>query len=212
MGVLICVCLLQLLLLGASGVAAQSQPPSPARILDATLQDYAYRAFVRPRTGIVFNATVPANLTGIAVSALRLRSGSLRRKGFAGYFEFGVPTGVVVQPYVERVVLVYHNLGNWSDYYYPLTGYTYLAPLLGLLVYDMANLSAVGLPELNIVASGSPISVRSSNVRRCRQVVRRRSTLCGVRFEWCAIIPEPGGNQCVLDVSPRAHLNSGELQ
>ena len=165
MGVLICACLLQLLLLGASGVAAQSQPPSLARILDATLQDYAYRAFVRPRTGIVFNATVPANLTGIAVSALRLRSGSLRRKGFAGYFEFGVPTGVVVQPYVERVVLVYHNLGNWSDYYYPLTGYTYLSPVLGLLVYDAANLSAVGLPELNIVASESPISVSFGNVR-----------------------------------------------
>jgi len=120
---------------------------------------------VRPRTGIVFNATVPANLTGIAVSALRLRSGSLRRKGFAGYFEFGVPTGVVVQPYVERVVLVYHNLGNWSDYYYPLTGYTYLAPVLGLLVYDAANLSAVGLPELNIVAPESPISVSFGNVR-----------------------------------------------
>ncbi|RLM69045.1 uncharacterized protein C2845_PM17G00190 [Panicum miliaceum] len=166
MGFLICACLLQLLLLAtASGVAAQSQPPSPARILDATLQDYAYRAFVRPRTGIVYNATLPANLTGIAVSAVRLRSGSLRRKGFADYFEFGIPTGVVVQPHVERVVLVYHNLGSSSDHYYPLPGYAYLAPVLGLLAYDAANLSAVGLQELNIVASGSPISVTFSNVR-----------------------------------------------
>ena len=165
MGVLICACLIQLLLLGASGVAAQSQPLSPARILDATMQDYAYRAFVRPRTGIVYNATLPANLTGIALSAVRLRSGSLRRKGFADYFEFGVPTGVVVQPHVERVVLVYHNLGSSSDHYYPLSGYTYLAPVLGLLAYDAANLSAVGLQELNFVASGSPISVTFSNVR-----------------------------------------------
>ncbi|CAN6208057.1 unnamed protein product, partial [Urochloa humidicola] len=70
MGFLICAGLLQLLLLAAtsSRVAAQSQPLSPARILDATLQDYAYRAFVRPRTGIVYNATLPTNLTGIAVS------------------------------------------------------------------------------------------------------------------------------------------------
>jgi len=166
MGFLICACLLQLLLLAtASGVAAQSQPLSPARILDATMQDYAYRAFVRPRTGIVYNATLPANLTGIAVSAVRLRSGSLRRKGFADYFEFGIPTGVVVQPHVERVVLVYHNLGSSSDHYYRLSGYTYLAPVLGLLAYDAANLSAVGLQELNIVASGSPISVTFSNVR-----------------------------------------------
>ncbi|KAF8706389.1 hypothetical protein HU200_030653 [Digitaria exilis] len=166
MGLLICACLLHLLLLAtSSGVAAQSQPLSPARILDAMLQDYAYRAFVRPHTGIVYNATLPTNLTGIAVSAVRLRSGSLRRKGLADYFEFAVPTGVVVQPYVERVVLVYHNLGNESDYYYPIPGYTYLAPVLGLLVYDAANLSAVGLQELNVVASGSPISVTFSNVR-----------------------------------------------
>ncbi|CAD6255082.1 unnamed protein product [Miscanthus lutarioriparius] len=165
-------CLLRLLLVliaaaaATSPAAAQSRPTSPARILDAALQDYAYRAFARPRTGIVYNATLPGNLTGIAVSAVRLRSGSLRRKGFAGYFQFGVPTGVVVQPYVERVVLVYHDLGNWSDYYYPLTGYTYLAPVLGLLVYDAANLSAVGLQELNVVASGGPISVNfGGNVR-----------------------------------------------
>lgn len=87
MGFLICACLLHLLLSTAdSGVAAQS----PARILDATLQDYAFRAFERPRTGIVYNATLPAILTGIALSAVRLRSGSLRRKGFADYFQFGV--------------------------------------------------------------------------------------------------------------------------
>ncbi|KAL6905740.1 hypothetical protein ACP4OV_003341 [Aristida adscensionis] len=164
MGFLIRACLVQLLLL-LGGAAAQSQPASPARILDAMLQDYAYRAFARPRTGIVFNATAPANLTGIAVSALRLRSGSLRRKGFADYFEFAVPAGVIVQPYVERVVLVYQNLGNWSDFYYPLPGYTYLSPVLGLMVYDAANLSAVGLPDLSILVSGSPILVNFRNVR-----------------------------------------------
>ncbi|KAL6871032.1 hypothetical protein ACP4OV_014880 [Aristida adscensionis] len=167
--VLVRACLLQLLLfLGAAPreAAAQSRPASPARILDAALQGYAYGALAPPRTGVVYNATVPANLTGIAASALRLRSGSLRRRGVrAGYFEFAVPTGVVVQPHVERVVLVYHNLGNWSGYYYPLPGYTYLAPVLGLMVYDAANLSAVGLPDLAIVASGSPILINFRNVR-----------------------------------------------
>ena len=70
-----------------------------------------------------------------------------------------------MQPHVERAVLVYHNLGSSSDHYYPLSGYPYLAPVLGLPAYDAANLSAVGLQELNIVASGSPISVTFSNVR-----------------------------------------------
>ena len=78
--------------------------PPPARALDAKLQEYAYRALVRPRTGIVYNATVPGNLTGVSVSALRLRSGSLRRKGLSQYFHFGLPTGVIAQPRVERMV------------------------------------------------------------------------------------------------------------
>ncbi|XP_040377039.1 uncharacterized protein LOC102709244 [Oryza brachyantha] len=168
MGFLAGVCLLQLLLFlgsASSRVAAASTPPS-ARALDAMLQDYAYRAFgAHPHTGIVYNAAAPANLTGVALSAVRLRSGSLRRKGFPRYFEFAVPTGVVVQPYVERVVLLYHNLANWSDYYYPLPGYTYLSPVLGLLVYDAANLSAVGLQELSFVASESPISINFSDVK-----------------------------------------------
>uniref|UniRef100_J3NAV7 Legume lectin domain-containing protein n=1 Tax=Oryza brachyantha TaxID=4533 RepID=J3NAV7_ORYBR len=164
MDFLTCLCLLQLLYLASSGVAAQAAT-LPARALDAMLQDYAYRAFVRPHTGIVYNASVPPNLTGVAVSAVRLRSGSLRRKGFSHFLEFAVPTGIVVEPCVERVVLVYHNLGNWSHYYYPLPGYTYLSPVLGLLVYDAANLSAVGLQELSLVASGSPISISFSNLR-----------------------------------------------
>lgn len=177
MGVLVRVCLplvlLQVLLvLGSSPLAAAQQQPQPAsappaRALDAVLQEYAYRALVRrPRTGLVYNGTVPGNLTGVAVSVVRLRSGSLRRKGFAEYFQFALPTGVVVKPHVERTVLVYHNLGNWSEYYYPLLpGYSYLSPVLGLLAYDAANLSAAGLPELNIVATQSPILVSFSNVR-----------------------------------------------
>ncbi|GER35466.1 hypothetical protein STAS_11732 [Striga asiatica] len=131
----------------------------PARELDSLLQDYAFRAFHRPRTGIVYDGAVPANLTGVSVAALRLRSGSLRRKGFSGFREFEIPTGVVERPYVERLVLVYHNLGNWSSLYYPLPGYTFLAPVLGLLAYDAANLSAVDPTELDIRAAGDPISI-----------------------------------------------------
>ncbi|KAM0853364.1 hypothetical protein ACQ4PT_051123 [Festuca glaucescens] len=167
MGFLVWVCLLQVLLLGSSPATSQQPSTSPARALDAMLQEHAYQALARrPRTGIVYNGTVPGDLAGVAVSALRLRSGSLRRKGFAGYFQFGLPTGVTAQPHVERVVLVYHDLGNWSEHYYPLPpGYTYLSPVLGLLAYDAVNLSAVGLPELSIVASASPILVSFSNVR-----------------------------------------------
>lgn len=137
-------------------VVAQS---GSAPALDALLQDYAYRAFVRPRTGIPYEGVVPSNLTGIKIAAMRLRSGSLRTKGVIMYKEFHIPRGVIERPYVERLVLVYQNLGNWSNTYYPLPTYTYLAPVLGLLAYDASDLSAKNLPELDIRASGEPISI-----------------------------------------------------
>ncbi|KAL7589141.1 uncharacterized protein LOC111885738 [Lactuca sativa] len=132
---------------------------TPARSLDAILQDYAYRAFVRPRTGIPYDGFPPSNLSGIQISAIRLRSGSLYTRGVESYKEFTIPIGVISQPYVERLVFVYQNLGNWSTIYYPLPGYIYLSPILGLLAYDASNLSAKNLPELAIHASEEPISI-----------------------------------------------------
>ncbi|XP_021910657.1 uncharacterized protein LOC110824369 [Carica papaya] len=144
---------------------AQSASRSPARALDALLQDYAFRAFVRPKTGIPYDGTVPSNLTGIKVAAIRLRSGSLRKRGVPMYKEFRIPSGVIDKPYVERLVLVYQNLGNWTQRYYPLDGYTYLSSVLGLLAYSASNLSATNLPELDIIASGDPISIAFPDVK-----------------------------------------------
>ncbi|XP_073155690.1 uncharacterized protein [Henckelia pumila] len=154
-------------------VTGAQSPPSPtsnsmfsnARALDALLQDYAYQAFVRPRTGVVYDGAVPSNLSGIQVSAMRLRSGSLRTKGVSMYKEFEIPKGVKEQPYAERLVLVYQNLGNWSMVYYPLPGYMYLSPILGLLAYDAADLKAKHLPVLDIKASGQPISIKFSELK-----------------------------------------------
>ncbi|PIA46162.1 hypothetical protein AQUCO_01600433v1 [Aquilegia coerulea] len=140
--------------------AQSSIPPASSRSLDALLQDYAFRAFLRPHTGIPYHGDVPSNFTGIQVTAMRLRSGSLRTRGVQAYNEFQIPVGVVVQPYVERLVLVYQNLANWSSFFYPLPGYTYLTPVLGLLTYDASNLSATNLPELEIKASDKPILIR----------------------------------------------------
>ncbi|KAJ6407634.1 hypothetical protein OIU84_011009 [Salix udensis] len=136
-----------------------AQTTDSAHALDALLQDYAYMAFAPPRTGIPYEGSVPSNLTGIKIAAMRLRSGSLRVRGVKMYKEFVIPKGVSVHPYVERVVLVYQNLGNWSQRYYPLPGYTYIAPVLGLLAYDASNLSATNLSELNISASGDPLNI-----------------------------------------------------
>ena len=147
---------------------AQSTPGSsrsPARGLDARLQDYAYKAFVHPKTGIPYNGTVPTDLAGIQIAAMRLRSGSLYRKGVPMYKEFKIPIGVTTRPYVRRLVLVYQNLGNRSMEYYTLRDYTYLTPVLGLLAYNASNLFATDLPELNITATGDSISINFVDVQ-----------------------------------------------
>ncbi|KAF2548425.1 hypothetical protein F2Q70_00023779 [Brassica cretica] len=159
-------CLQVLLLLFSYQLSAQSPPTTNATSsLDSLLQDYSFRAFVRPRTGILYDAaTVPPNLTGIKLSAMRLRSGSLRRRGVLSLKEFSIPKGVIVKPYVTRLVFVYQNLANFSQLYYPLSGYDYVAPVVGLLAYDAKNLSAVNLRELEITASKDPIRIDFSDL------------------------------------------------
>ncbi|XP_057803380.1 uncharacterized protein LOC131018683 [Salvia miltiorrhiza] len=129
-----------------------------SRELDSLLHEHAFEAFVgRPKTGVAYDA----NLTGIRVSAMRLKSGSLMRRGVSMYHEFHIPKGVVTHPYVHRLALLYHSLPfNWSLAYYPLHGYTYLAPVLGLLAYD-ANSTAT---RLCIRASAQPISIHFSHL------------------------------------------------
>ena len=143
-------------------------PPDAASIsassLDAFLQDYAFRAFHNPKTGVPYDGQVPRNLAGFKVSAMRLRSGSLRTRGVL-YKEFQIPTGVYELPYVERLVLVYQNLGNWSENFYPLPGYSYLCPVLGLLAYSAANLSAKELGELDLRAPDKPILIRFQDAK-----------------------------------------------
>ncbi|OIV95676.1 hypothetical protein TanjilG_01470 [Lupinus angustifolius] len=155
------------LLLSLTFSSSQLLPDSgnSSSALDATLQNYAFKAFYKPRTGVPYDAKLPKNLTGVKVSALRLRSGSLRTRGVQSYKEFQIPTGVIELPYVERLVLVYQNLGNWSDIFYHLPSYTYLTPVLGLLAYSGANLSGSDLPELDIRASDKPILIKFSNVK-----------------------------------------------
>jgi hypothetical protein len=134
------------------------------RSLDGILQEYAFKALTKPRTGIIYDAPVPSNLSGMKVEAVRLKSGSLWNRGML-YKEFQIPSGVLEQVYVQRLVLVYQNLGNWSSLYYNKPGFDLVAPVLGLLAYDASNLSAINPQELQIVATKQPISIRFPEVR-----------------------------------------------
>ncbi|XP_076956589.1 uncharacterized protein LOC143631850, partial [Bidens hawaiensis] len=146
---------------------SQRLPINSTRLLDSILQDYAFRPLFRhrPKTGVVYDGNVTPELTGITVSALRLRTGRLRRKGYFGYKEFDIPAGVFVSPYVARVVLVYENLGNWSEVYYPLPGYLYLSPVVGLLAYNATGLAGGVLPELDLRPSEDPVLIKFESLR-----------------------------------------------
>ncbi|KAL9828027.1 hypothetical protein AtNW77_Chr3g0163771 [Arabidopsis thaliana] len=157
MGFLRCLQLLLLLFLSLrlQKLSAQSSSPnaSSSSSLDALLQDYSFRALLRPRTGILYEATtVPSNLTGIKLAAMRLRSGSFRKRGVTPFNEFSIPSGVIVKPYVTRLVLVYQNLAN------SLTCITLCL-----------NLSALNLPQLDLRVSNDPIRIDFSDLERIPQ-------------------------------------------
>ncbi|XP_076900062.1 uncharacterized protein LOC143554093 [Bidens hawaiensis] len=141
-----------------------------SRFLDSVLQDHAFRSIPRhrPKTGVIYDGNVPSNLTGVTISALRLRTGSLRRRGYNGYKEFIIPKGVVENPFAQRVILVYQNLGNWSDVYYPLPGFLYVSPVVGLLAYNAVNLTAKGLPELDLRSPEDPILIKFESLKVLR--------------------------------------------
>ncbi|GAU51642.1 hypothetical protein TSUD_365690 [Trifolium subterraneum] len=136
--------------------------------LDTLLQDCTFKALSNPKIGIPYDAKVPNNLTGVKVSAMTLSRSTLTTRGFQNYNEFQIPIGVIEKSYVKRLVLVYPNLGNFSEKFYPLpNGFSYLTPVLGLLSYSGVNLSETELlPNLDIRASeDKPISIRFSDVK-----------------------------------------------
>ncbi|KMT12196.1 hypothetical protein BVRB_5g101440 [Beta vulgaris subsp. vulgaris] len=144
-----------------------------ARLLDLAIRDYTVGLYdeMNFRTGEVNHVNLPANLSGIKVDTARFRCGSLRRYG-GRVKEFYLRKGVMINPCVERVILIRQELGlNWSTIYYDsykLQGYQLVTPILGILAYnggdDYQNISSPDPFELRIVADGDPIKVDFTNI------------------------------------------------
>ncbi|XP_073113053.1 uncharacterized protein [Elaeis guineensis] len=170
--------------------------PTPARALDSLLQDYAYQAFDRPHTGVPYDGIAPSNVSGIKIAVLRLRNGSFRNRGFRSYKEFEIPIGVIVQPYVRRLALVYHNLGNWSSVYYALPpGYSYLTPVIGFLAYNAENISSSNLPELDLWTSKLAIWIRFSTVKAVPNGMKARQGHFSIVVNSSGLAPSPALSQ-----------------
>ncbi|KAL3818247.1 hypothetical protein ACJIZ3_004152 [Penstemon smallii] len=133
--------------------------------LDTILHDHAFRVMIhrKPHTGALYNASLPANLAGMKVSVVGLRSKTLWRKG-ANFSDFIIPPKTLPVPYLKRLLIVYHNLGNWSTLYYNLSGFKLMSPVVGFLVYDAtSHLSDKNLSRIELNTMGYPISIQFQN-------------------------------------------------
>nr|GMC78806.1 uncharacterized protein LOC109164763 [Ipomoea batatas]GMD11837.1 uncharacterized protein LOC109164763 [Ipomoea batatas] len=149
-----------------------SQTANPIDSLDVLIHRHALNSLVnqrRPRTGALYNATLPASLAGMKFSVVRLRSKTLWRKG-ANFSNFHIPPKTLPVPYVKRVLIVSHDLGNWSSSQYfnlSVSGYSLLTSIVGFTIYDSSSkhLNIKNLTRLDLnITTGIPISVEFQNV------------------------------------------------
>ncbi|PIA49175.1 hypothetical protein AQUCO_01300202v1 [Aquilegia coerulea] len=125
--------------------------------LDILLKEYAYKSIIQ--TGILYNATLPSNLSGMEVSVIRLRTRSFWTMG-ENFSEFHLPQRILPVPFVNRVDIVYQNLGNWSSTYYSVPGYSMVTPVVGFMVYNATDTTSDNISKLNISVMDKPISIQ----------------------------------------------------
>lgn len=144
----------------------QSSDNYTTNTLDAFLQQYAFKTLVRhrPQTGALYKAMLPANLSGMDVSIVRLRSRRLWNRG-ADFSSVHIPPKSVPLPHVKRLALVYQDFGNWSNHYYSVPGYSMITPVIGFTIFDASDVKAKHLSKLGLVnAMNKPIVIRFSNL------------------------------------------------
>ncbi|KAI3828692.1 hypothetical protein L1987_02800 [Smallanthus sonchifolius] len=171
----------------------------PTRLLDLAIQNCTFKSFKNFKTGISHNVHLPSSFTGINVSTVMYRSGSLKRYG-ANIQEFHLGVGVDVHPYVGRVLVVTQNLGNnWSNIYYDnynqLVGYQLVSPVLGLLAYNADSDSK----ELEVKIQ-SP-KVNGIKIDFSNYTIQKNSTLHG-KIQMCATFGDDGKVTLQKEVAP----------
>ncbi|KAM0070083.1 hypothetical protein Hdeb2414_s0001g00009301 [Helianthus debilis subsp. tardiflorus] len=179
----------------------QAQAIKPTRLLDLAIQNYTFKSFKNFKTGTSYNIHLPSNFTGINVSTVKYRSGSLKRYG-ASIQEFHLGVGVDVHPYVGRVLLVTQNLGNnWSNIYYDtyiynqLLDYQLVSPVLGLLAYNADSDSK----ELEVKIQ-SP-KVNGIKIDFSNYTIQKNDTLHG-KMQMCATFGDDGKVTLQKEVAP----------
>ncbi|KAK6920040.1 Protein of unknown function DUF1191 [Dillenia turbinata] len=133
----------------------------PSVSLDDFIKDYAFSTSQpKPKTGVLYEVTLPSNFSGIEASIARFRSAHFWQSG-ANFSSFNIPPRVVAMPFAKRIAIVYKNLGNFSSKYYNVPNYTLVSPVLGFWVYDASSPNpTISGRNLNVSTQGDPILVR----------------------------------------------------
>ncbi|XP_038889149.1 uncharacterized protein LOC120079036 [Benincasa hispida] len=135
--------------------------------MDAFLKETAFKTLVRrrPYTGALYQASLPANLSGMEVSVVRLRSRRLWDKG-VNFSHFGIPSNTLPVPHVRRLVIVYQDFGNWSSSYFKIPGFSLLTPVIGFMVFNAtSNTEAKNITKLSIATMENRIEIHFPNLK-----------------------------------------------
>ncbi|CAI9094233.1 OLC1v1029934C1 [Oldenlandia corymbosa var. corymbosa] len=71
-----------------------------------------------------------------------------------------IPPRSLPVPYVRRLLIVYHDLGNWSSIYNDVPGYTLLTSVIGIMIYNASNMNSTKLTKLDLKATEKPILIQ----------------------------------------------------
>ncbi|MED6217977.1 hypothetical protein PIB30_022733 [Stylosanthes scabra] len=115
------------------------------------------------KTGIIYNISIPPNMTGMEVSVVRLRAFSIWFRGLNHSFLILPPT-IVAQPSMKRIAILYENLGKWSNLYFNISNYTMIAPIVGFTAYSSSDKELLDCEKIKIGTQGGNISIWFRNV------------------------------------------------
>ena len=143
--------------------------------LDVLLRDLAFESLIRhrPRTGALYKANLPANLAGMEVSVIQLRSKTLWGRG-ANFSNIQIPMKTLPVPYVRRIFIVYQDFGNWSSYYYKVPGFSLVSSVVAFMAFDASNVTSNSVTKLSLNTLGKPIEIRFPNLTFPETVFRRK--------------------------------------
>lgn len=135
--------------------------------MDAFLQETAFKTLVRrrPYTGALYRASLPANLSGMEVSVVRLRSRRLWEKG-ANFSHIGIPSNTLPVPHVRRMVIVYQDFGNLSSSYFEIPGFSLQTPVVGFMVFNAtSNIETKNITKLSINTMENPVEIHFPDMK-----------------------------------------------